>query len=426
MTLLLCLIAAVPVVETKELRAEIHVSETAQIFHIVDQLSNWGKYQHQQYRRALTLDAEDEALLREHAAIRKARGYGLLDHAFYTDDSREKALATLPEKERDVERRVLDRLAPKLLPFIAAHAKNVAAARDRLQATPELQRFTAEASRFFLGAHADVPVYLMPSVEGASGGGYNGDRLTLEVAEKKGGVDAEGLDDLFFHELWHAFAAGQRDAMKATGLDVTTLSEGFAHAAAPGIYGKRQDLVDAVSRAKAQPWSDNSARFDRLGLALLPSLNEALRNGETFTAYLPRAVAIYRGLEAVSAALENTKPRFFCFGEASFELGKLIFDQGYDTWMRAMNAKALAELRSKFRPSDVVVFVLAGDEAIPPEFRELFSGQWSDVEASRKQHAIGTWSGKFVDRQLVVTWAKDVAALRPLVAKVPGMQTAQR
>ena len=53
---------------------------TAQIFHIVDQLSQWDIYTHEQYagwaKTNRFLDQGDLELLHQHAEMRKKRGWG--------------------------------------------------------------------------------------------------------------------------------------------------------------------------------------------------------------------------------------------------------------------------------------------------------------------------------------------------------------
>ena len=71
-------------------------SWTAQLFHIVDQLSEWDDASHRQYGRwaakALNFDQQDRRLLQEHAELRRARGWeNGFERAFYVEDSIEVA-----------------------------------------------------------------------------------------------------------------------------------------------------------------------------------------------------------------------------------------------------------------------------------------------------------------------------------------------
>jgi hypothetical protein len=410
--------------QTNELTASVHVSQTAQLFHVVDQMSQWSPYCHAQYRRELPPTAEDEAILATHAQLRqRLGGYGVLDHAFYSDRTVDEAIAALPAETRADAAKVMRHFSPRITPWLLAHAALVSEAKQRLVATERLRVFTAEASRFFLGAKVTLPIFLVPSPEGASGGGYNGDRLTIEVTTKDGALDGARLTDVFFHETWHAFAQGHRDQMNRSlapyrGLDGTTLSEGLAHAAVPGVYGSppQKGLQDG---ARGEPGSSR-VRFHQLGLLLLPSLEDALRQRGTIVTYLPQAVAIYRGFQLLAATGEQPKPRFFCFGAQSEKSGQAIFAQGYDTWMRPLSKAGLSELSAKMRPSDVVVIAVKTGEAVPPEFRALFLDKWSEVEASMRAHPSGVWSGVWNDRRIAAAWAADDEALTPMVATVPS------
>src|SRR5688572_26357304 len=67
-------------------------SPTAQVFHIVDQLSEWDAFTHRQYgrwaRTALTRDQEYRRLLQQHAELRRSRGRGKgFEEAFLVEDS---------------------------------------------------------------------------------------------------------------------------------------------------------------------------------------------------------------------------------------------------------------------------------------------------------------------------------------------------
>jgi hypothetical protein len=73
-------------------------SSTAQVFHIVDQISEWDQYTHKQHGRwaakTLNLDAEDRRMLQRHVALRRVRGWGNgLEPAFLVDASIEAAAA---------------------------------------------------------------------------------------------------------------------------------------------------------------------------------------------------------------------------------------------------------------------------------------------------------------------------------------------
>lgn len=82
------------------LTLEIHVSRTAHLFHVVDQISNWSPYCHDQYLAAFgLLSDEDQRLLARYRDVRKRHGWGGgLEQAFYTDDDVETAISKAREK----------------------------------------------------------------------------------------------------------------------------------------------------------------------------------------------------------------------------------------------------------------------------------------------------------------------------------------
>src|ERR1700676_4809868 len=65
-------------------------SWTAQVFHIVDQLSEWHEACHRQYgrwaNRTHLLDEQDRKLLQRHGQLRQVRGWGKgFEQAFYVE-----------------------------------------------------------------------------------------------------------------------------------------------------------------------------------------------------------------------------------------------------------------------------------------------------------------------------------------------------
>jgi hypothetical protein len=102
---------------------------TAQIFHIVDQLSQWDIYTHEQYagwaKTNHFLEQGDLELLQQHAEMRKKRGWGHgFEQTFLVDDSIENAAAKgiaaqfLSATEANTERDILLHFAPKLEPLL--------------------------------------------------------------------------------------------------------------------------------------------------------------------------------------------------------------------------------------------------------------------------------------------------------------------
>jgi hypothetical protein len=93
--LALALAAAPLKLSAGPLTLELTSSESAQQFHIVDQLSQWSQFSHKQYRRALKLEPDDEAALKAHAELRQRLHYGALDQAFYLSASLDEAYEKL-------------------------------------------------------------------------------------------------------------------------------------------------------------------------------------------------------------------------------------------------------------------------------------------------------------------------------------------
>ena len=118
-------------------------SPTAQVFHIVDQLSQYDIYTHDQHARwaAAThlLDQRDRELLQQHAEMRKKRGWGHeFEQTFLVEDSIENAAAKgvaadfLSAAEANTERDILLHFAPKLEPLLQKRRPEIAALQQQL------------------------------------------------------------------------------------------------------------------------------------------------------------------------------------------------------------------------------------------------------------------------------------------------------
>jgi len=285
-------------------------SPTAQVFHIVDQLSEWDQYAHRQYVRwadkVLGLDQEDRRLLRQHADLRRARGWGKgFEQAFLVSDSIETGAARavsaglLSPDEAATERAILTHFAPKLTPFMESRRDRIQAFINRLRdERATLQPLVAKLSRF---AEAQgvikVPVYLVANPdESSGGGGANGGRIVVEVPT----ADPMGF---LLHEALHVFLAPHADAIRAAaasaGLSFQALNEGIAYALAPGLTndGRPVDLLaDQLARylVRDTPASDAYVQSYMIAAVIRPMLRLSLEQGETLTAFLPKATSRWR------------------------------------------------------------------------------------------------------------------------------------
>jgi hypothetical protein len=295
--------------EAGPLKLDICINETAQLFHVVDQISQWSEFSHRQYIRYFeTLDGglskDDLEVLAEHSAIRKRYGWGQgPEQVFYTFLSLEEALqravasGILTSDEARVEERVLTRFRPRVrqlmsenLPFLEGFVRSI---QDRQSS---LSGFSTDAARFVGSAPADpIPVYLIVNPDDTNiGGGYNGGFLTLEIPRMR------DVYPTLLHELFHAFIKTKQSAIESVihsvpRLTFETLNEGMAYALSPGLYhtGDSDQLQAQVAGyiSRRSSLSDSYTRFSFYGLALRPLLKEALTNQkETLETFLPRAV----------------------------------------------------------------------------------------------------------------------------------------
>ena len=426
--LLALLLAASPVtIDAGPLKVHVVIAETPNDFHAIDQLSAWFPYAHKQYRRYFAspehggLSPEDEKLLAAHAAIRKAHGWGALDAAMLSGADLDDALAeavhqkAITSDEATTEKQVLTHFQPRLHALFKEQRPALERfAQGALTATPELTAYAKKASRFWDGAHVDTELVLVATPAGGSGGGFAGGRLVVEV-------DATSSPTYVLeHEGWHAFAESHEPALHTVanelGTDFETVSEGLAYAVAPGIFkpaNNPEQLAQTVANDEAANKSffeEPYVRFNRLGLALRPTLQPALDGDGTFESYLPSEKAVYRALAELAAAHEHLPMRYFYFGPRDDALAKALSQDKFDIWSRPLSEKFLDELRPRMRAHDRVVLVLDG--APLPEAFASFLGEGASKLATQRQTSKAgeaTLAGPRGE-QVTVVWAADASA----------------
>lgn len=293
-----------------KLELDISESETAQIFHIVDQLSQWDQYTHKQYVRwaakSLSLDDDDRRFLQRHVELRQRHGWGQgLEQAFLVDKSLDTAArdaikdGLLTEAEAKSERDILFHFAPKLAPLIRQQKP----AQDRFiqQLDDDHGRLAPTVAQLLafcqIKSNIVVPVFLVANPDVKDGGGEaNGGRLVVEAP-------SPDPRSFLLHEALHALLVSHQqeieDAAKSSGLDPEDLNEAVAYAFAPGLTddGTSDDsLADEVVRLQrrgAKP-TDSYLLFNSMAIVIRPVLRQSLRDHETFGKFLPKAVQKWR------------------------------------------------------------------------------------------------------------------------------------
>lgn len=288
------------------LKLDVYISETAQLFHVVDQISQWSEFSHPQYVRYFEsrggLSESDLRILGEHVAIRKRYGWGRgPEQVFYTPLDLDEALKAgvasgyLTNAEADTERRVLTYFRPRVERLVSESRPLDEFVREFARQQSNLAAFAKEAARFVgKSPSKPIPFYVIADPDDANmGGGYNGGKLTLEIPRKR------DVYPTVLHELFHAFvetkkAEVENTARSVPGLDFQTLNEALAYAISPGLHhtGDSDQLQAKVSAyiANGSPLSDSYTRFNFFALALRPLLKEALEDpNQNLESFLPRA-----------------------------------------------------------------------------------------------------------------------------------------
>jgi hypothetical protein len=288
---------------------QVSDSSTAQVFHIVDQISEWDQYTHKQYGRwaakALNLNAEDRRMLERHVALRRVRGFGNgLEQAFLVEGTIEAAAARasreglLSAAEAAEEQVILNHFLPKLAPLLEQQKPRLDAFRMEIAAEREkLEPLIARLAGFAEVQTLSVPLFLIANPEERSGGGRaNGGRIVVEVPY----ADAMGF---LLHESLHMFLQTHLSAIRAAattaGLTFEALNEGIVYAIAPGLTDDERQvdrLAEQLARyvMRGTPASDAYVRAHTVAVVLRPLLRASFDEGGTIGQFLPKAVEKWR------------------------------------------------------------------------------------------------------------------------------------
>jgi hypothetical protein len=428
------------------LQLDICVSRTAHMFHVVDQIAQWSEFCHRQYVSYFEsleggLSKEDQDFLAEHCAIRRVHSWGQgLEQTFYTSLDLDSALdlgvreGRLSKEEAQAERRILthfkervERLMSKEAPTLNRFSQQLAARQRNIAA------FANDVSRFVGAAKLTVPVYLIANPhERNCGGGFNGGRLTLEIAKNY------DMYPILLHELFHAFTRTKQGLIESAahstpGLSTETLSEGLAYAYSPGMVraGESDQLLSTAARFMTQDASlrDSYTRFNLYGLALRPLLKEALSDRrQTLEIFLPRATDAWlvlaeldkaRGAKSDSPRHDYRKdPRhcIFIFGvwdEAGCRL--LMKSAGRHLFGRNHAADHYKEmLTNNAKPGDTIILLLSLEDGsrVPDEFCDLMPLPWSETESRLKRGDTVFVKGRARDMTVRLLAAPTVERLR--------------
>lgn len=307
-----CAQDATTTVDFGKLILHISTARTAQVFSIVDQLSQWDVYAHKQYARwagkALRITDQDRALLAQHAELRRKRGWGKgFEQAFLVDDSIDHAAqaavsdGTLTADEANAERVILEHFALIVQPLMDESAPQLDAlilkvVNDRARLAPLVDNL-AQFAETKKPVTASVFLVSNPDVR-SGGGGANGGRIVVEVP----GPDPEAV---LLHEALHHLLKGRaadiEAAARAANVPFTTLNEGIAYALSPGLTDdeEREDrLASTLVRFELRGTrpGDVYLQSNMMAIIIRPLLRAAVAHGETLTDFLPEAVKRWRSI----------------------------------------------------------------------------------------------------------------------------------
>jgi hypothetical protein len=348
------------------------------------------------------------------------------------------------KKEAETERQVLmhfqsrvERLMADESPTLSQFIQQLQAKRSRMVA------FANDASHFIGGARLTIPVYLMANPhERNCGGGFNGGRLTLEIAKHY------DMYPTLLHEVLHAFLRTKQELIESAaksvpGLDEETLSEGLAYAYNPGLIqagnsGQADQLLSAVAGYIAQGSSlkDSYTRFNTYGLALRPLLKDAfLGKRQTLDQFLPRATDAWLVLTELDKARsaksafqahdyrKDPRHSIFVFGILDQTGWAMLQRSNWHLFQRPHDTNDYKEMLAvNAKPGDTIILLLSlGDpRRVPGEFSDLMPLPWPEIESLLKKGQTVFKQGKARGMDVFVLATRTGESLREEFRRFAG------
>jgi hypothetical protein len=286
-------------------------ARTAQVFHIVDELSRWYPEAPSDYSAwaatDMPLDDGERLMIGKHIQLRMARGWGALDQAFSSTAPVVAAAQAAAQKkllrpgEADDERVLLEHFGARLRPFLESRQPSIVAFESRLaEAMPAASPLFAQLGRLCdIGDPLSVRVVVVPSPASAQREGRLArGTISIEVAATgDSSVASEGAVRALMHALAVAVLQERRGTIAsaarkcAESVDDETVEMGLAYAFAPGLVHSPggDPLRDAVAAERGASLREPRVRAERLGLAVRTELSAALEGGhETIGSFIPK------------------------------------------------------------------------------------------------------------------------------------------
>lgn len=274
-----------------DVRLQLSASNTAALFHTVDQISHWSPFTHTHYVRWAPPpdDAEAISLLERHAALRKKRGWGAYEPILYLATGepgpaldRAASAGAISRDEANEETLILSKLAPRFASHLTAGESQSTALREALiEATPSFSNlFASWLAVIDLPAPIDpIPLVFVPSPGiGAGGGGANGGVLVVEVPQDRSNATLTTIA----HEVLHQLLAPKKPLLENAArdcghdLDEMTMNEALVYAIAPGSFSYGMGVGPLERMAASATPASPTGRFVRLALAVRPRVREAM------------------------------------------------------------------------------------------------------------------------------------------------------
>ncbi len=429
--------------ELENLTFNISISRTAHLFHIVDQLSEWSQFCHTQYKkdyieRRGDFSAEDRNMLEKHTSIRNVLTWGEgLEQTFYTTDDLEAAVEEgirnnyITPEQGKIEIEVFEHFAPYVDELMESEGPNLDHFTETLlNRKAELEDISKKLSLLFDNVQLEIPFYILANPSDSYiGGGYNGQRMTLEIPRERDCFNS------LLHELMHAFIGSQREELEnivnvTESLDYMTLNEGIAYAFSPGIYhsgSKEQDpLLDHFKEDIADDKSlqgDYSTRVYRYGLALRPLLIDTFENKQSIKAFLPRARDAWLIINELDYSKKEPRKSmgWFSHGPGWETLGKIVKSRGVNIFYSSNhNEKGYKRTFDHALPGSTIILLFAldhWDKNVPERYHYLMPKPWKEIELLLKDGQIIELTHECDGFKVVLLAAPDVQKLQELIVE---------
>lgn len=433
---------------TPSLTLNFRVTYPANLFYVIDQVSQWDYHTHVYYRsfwdEEFGFSSKDNAIVQDYKEVRQKYTWGKLEPIFFSVETLDEAWRemdkAMSKDERETIKETLLHFQPKFSKLWDDSGYLVEKGKQVVEnITPEMRQMFDQVAGFYSSPAMEIDVMLILNPAVGIGGGYNGGRIAFEIGRE---VPMDRLIPVLFHEVFHAFQETHEEAIEKLAaeenVDYFILHESPIYSLSPGIFNRRffdqNYLADQVKsyEASGSDAKDSIYLATKLGLALIPLTEDYLKQGRLFSEYLKETPDIYRSLNEDPylkrfnvdvTQLEQGQPE----QQESQEMPTFVFigkqkaydkvNERFQAYIIGINPDRIGDNLDKVLKTPLIIAFEPKNADIPSKYRYLLPMDYDEMRKRIEQGESFTVEGGTAERPVILFAAPDEKKLLGIIEK---------